>query len=170
MAARSYFGKSVGDLTVPEAALLAGMPKGPNYYSPDRYPERARERRAYVLSRMKEEGVITEAETNAALQSGLGLVPLERTRQEAGFHFVDHLGREARTLAGLDSLTAGSYTVRTTLNAGLQTATETILQDGLARYEAATGRARFEGPELNLAEAVKRIEASNGRGRAETRR
>ncbi|GJD98546.1 penicillin-binding protein 1A [Methylobacterium isbiliense] len=160
MAARSYFGKSVGDLTVPEAALLAGMPKGPNYYSPDRYPERARERRAYVLSRMKEEGVITEAETNAALQSGLGLVPLERTRQEAGFHFVDHLGREARTLAGLDSLTAGSYTVRTTLNAGLQTATETILQDGLARYEAATGRARFEGPELNLAEAVKRIEAA----------
>ncbi|ACL60686.1 penicillin-binding protein 1A [Methylobacterium nodulans] len=160
MAARLYFGKSVKDLTVPEAALLAGMPKGPNYYSPDRYPDRARERRAYVLTRMKEEGVIDEAAMNAALKSDLGLVPLERTRQEAGFYYVDHLGREARSLAGLDSLTANAYTVRSTLNAGLQTATESILQESLSRYEAATGRARFEGPELNLAEAVKRIEAA----------
>ncbi|GJD48795.1 Biosynthetic peptidoglycan transglycosylase [Methylobacterium crusticola] len=160
MAARSYFGKSVRDLGVAEAALLAGMPKGPNYYSPDRYPERARERRAYVLSRMKEEGAITEGEMNAAMAAALSLAPLERTRQEAGFHFVDHLAREARTLAGLDSLTAGTYTVRSTLNAGLQTATESILQESLARYEAATGRARFESPEMNLADAVRRIEAA----------
>ncbi|MGY2049069.1 penicillin-binding protein 1A [Methylobacterium sp. JK268] len=165
MAARSYFGKSVKDLTVPEAALLAGMPKGPNFYSPDKYPDRARERRAYVLSRMKEEGVIDEAAMNAALKSDLGLVPLERTRQEAGFYYVDHLGREARSLAGLESLTAGSYTIRTTLNAGLQAATESILQESLARYEAATGRARFEGPEMNLAEAVKRIEAADAKAR-----
>ncbi|MFE1601696.1 penicillin-binding protein 1A [Methylobacterium sp. ID0610] len=160
MAARSYFGKSVKDLRVPEAALLAGMPKGPNYYSPDRYPDRARERRAYVLSRMKEEGVIDEAAMNAALKSDLGLVPLERTRQEAGFYYVDHLGREARSLAGLDSLTASAYTVRSTLNAGLQSATESILQEALSRYEASTGRARFEGAEFNLTDAVKRIEAA----------
>ncbi len=158
MAARSYFGKSVGQLTVPEAALLAGMPKGPNFYSPDRYPDRAKERRAYVLARMKEEGVITEAQLTQAANAPLGLAPIETARRESGFYFVDHLTREARTFAGLDSLTTASHVVRATINAGLQTATETALQDGLAAYERSTGRQRYEGPELNLAEAVRRLE------------
>ncbi len=109
---------------------------------------------------MKEEGAITEAEMTTALAAPLGLAPLERLRQDAGFHFVDHLTREARTLAGLDSLTAGAYTVRSTLNAGLQEATEGILQESLSRYEASTGRARYEGPEANLSDAVRRIEAA----------
>ncbi|WP_204276608.1 transglycosylase domain-containing protein, partial [Klebsiella aerogenes] len=82
MAARSYFGKSVGALTLPEAALLAGMPKGPNYYSPDRQPERARERRAYVLARLKEEGAITDAEMAEAVKADLGLKPAESARRD----------------------------------------------------------------------------------------
>ncbi|GJD31679.1 Biosynthetic peptidoglycan transglycosylase [Methylobacterium adhaesivum] len=160
MAARSYFGKSVGQLTVPEAALLAGMPKGPNFYSPDKYPDRARERRAYVLARMKEEGVITEAQLTQAANAPLGLVTLEASRRDSGFYFVDHLTREARTFAGIDSLTSASHVVRSTINAGLQTATETALQDGLANYERATGRQRYEGPELNLAEAVRKLDGA----------
>ncbi|MBY0259903.1 transglycosylase domain-containing protein [Methylobacterium sp.] len=160
MAARSYFGKSVGQLTVPEAALLAGMPKGPNFYSPDKYPDRARERRAYVLARMKEEGVITEAQLGEAANAPLGLKPLDATRRDAGFYFVDHLAREVRTFAGVESLTAASHVVRSTLNAGLQTATETALQEGLATYERATGRARYEGPELNIADAVRKLEGA----------
>ncbi|MFF8802112.1 MULTISPECIES: penicillin-binding protein 1A [unclassified Methylobacterium] len=160
MAARAWFGKSVGALTLPEAALLAGLPKGPNYYSPDKYPDRARERRAYVLSRMKEEGAITEAQMNAALASDLGIRPPDAARQDSGFYLVDHVAREARTFAGLESLTKASYTVRATVNAGLQSALEGALQEGLSTYERGTGRARYEGPELNLAEAVKRIEAA----------
>lgn len=160
MAARSYFGKSVGQLTVPEAALLAGMPKGPNFYNPDRYPDRARERRAYVLARMKEEGVITDAQLTEAANAPLGLAPIETARRESGFYFVDHLTREARTFAGLDSLTMASHIVRSTLNAGLQVATETALQEGLSAYERSTGRQRYEGPELNLAEAVRRLETA----------
>ncbi|MDR7037310.1 membrane carboxypeptidase/penicillin-binding protein [Methylobacterium sp. BE186] len=160
MAARSYFGKSVGDLTLPEAALLAGMPKGPNYYSPDKYPYRARERRAYVLSRLKEEGAITEAQMAQAVTSDLGLKPVETARRDSGFYVVDHLAREARTFGGLDSLTAASFTVRSTINAGLQRATESVLQDGLATYERATGRQSFTGPEFNLADAVRKIEAA----------
>ncbi|MEA1833747.1 transglycosylase domain-containing protein [Methylobacterium durans] len=160
MAARSYFGKSVGDLTLPEAALLAGMPKGPNYYSPDRYPDRARERRAYVLSRLKEEGAITEEQMAEAVKSDLGLKPVETARRDSGFYVVDHLAREARTFGGLDSLTAASFTVRSTVNAGLQRAIESVLQDGLANYERATGRQSFTGPEFNLADAVRKIEAA----------
>ncbi|MER2266019.1 penicillin-binding protein 1A [Methylobacterium oxalidis] len=160
MAARSYFGKSVGDLTLPEAALLAGMPKGPNYYSPDKYPDRARERRAYVLSRLKEEGAITEEQMAQAVKADLGLKPVETARRDSGFYVVDHLAREARTFGGIESLTSASYTVRSTVNAGLQRAVETVLQDGLANYERATGRQSFTGPELNLAEAVRKIESA----------
>ncbi|WP_267354882.1 MULTISPECIES: transglycosylase domain-containing protein [unclassified Methylobacterium] len=160
MAAESYFGKPVGQLTLPEAALLAGMPKGPNFYSPDKYPERARERRAYVLSRLKEEGTITEAEMSAAIKSDLGLKSIESARRDSGFYAVDFLNREARTFAGVDSLTAGSFTVRSTINAGLQRAVEEALQDGLANYERSTGRQAFTGPELNLADSVRRIQAA----------
>ncbi|MDB5647071.1 transglycosylase domain-containing protein [Methylobacterium sp.] len=160
MAARSYFGKSVGQLSVTEAALLAGMPKGPNFYNPDKYPDRARERRAYVLARMKEEGVITEAQLGEAANAPLGLKPIESARRDSGFYFVDHLAREVRTFAGVESLTAASHVVRTTLNAGLQTATETALQEGLATYERSTGRQRYEGPEFNLAEAVRKLEGA----------
>ncbi|MGV7033904.1 penicillin-binding protein 1A [Methylobacterium symbioticum] len=161
MAARSYFGKSVGALTLPEAALLAGMPKGPNFYSPDRYPDRARERRAYVLSRLKEEGAITEAQMAEAVKADLGLKPIETARRDSGFYVVDYLNREARTLAGVESLTAASYTVRSTINAGLQRAVEGALQDGLATYERATGRQSWSGPELTLAESVRRLEAAS---------
>ncbi|WP_375408733.1 penicillin-binding protein 1A [uncultured Methylobacterium sp.] len=161
MAARSYFGKSVGALTLPEAALLAGMPKGPNFYSPDRYPDRARERRAYVLARMKDEGVITEAELAEAANAPLGLAPAEATRRDSGFYVVDHLAREARTFAGLESLTAASYTLRSTINAGLQRAAESALQDGLANYERATGRQVYEGPEFNLAESIRKLEGGS---------
>ena len=160
MAAESYFGKPVGQLTLPEAALLAGMPKGPNFYNPDKYPERARERRAYVLARLKEEGTITEAEMSAAIKADLGLKPIEAARRDSGFYAVDFLNREARTFAGVDSLTSGSLTVRSTINAGLQRAVEESLQDGLANYERATGRQSFTGPELNLADSVRRIQAA----------
>ena len=160
MAAQSYFGKPVGQLILPEAALLAGMPKGPNFYSPDRYPDRARERRAYVLARLKDEGTITEAEMNTAIKADLGLKPIEIARRDSGFYVVDFLNREARTFAGVDSLTAGSLTVRSTINAGLQRAVEEALQDGLANYERSTGRQTFAGPELNLADSVRRIQAA----------
>ena len=53
MAARSYFGKSAKDLSLADAALLAGITKGPNFYNPERHPDRARERIAYVLGRMQ---------------------------------------------------------------------------------------------------------------------
>ena len=160
MAAQSYFGKSVGQLTLPEAALLAGMPKGPNFYSPDKYPERALERRAYVLARLKEDGTITDAEMSGAVNADLGLKPVDATRRDSGFYVVDYLNREARTFAGVDSLTAGSFTVRSTINAGLQRAVEGALQDGLANYERATGRQTYTGPELNLADSIRRIQAA----------
>jgi membrane carboxypeptidase/penicillin-binding protein len=160
MAARSWFGKSAKALTLEEGALLAGLPKGPNFYSPDRFPERAQERLAYVLNRMKEDGALSEDEMRRAMAQKPRLAAFERPRRDSGLHFVDHLGREAKTFAAVEGLTASSYVVRSTLDAALQRATETALQEGLARYELTTGRMRFEGAESNLAEAVRKLEAS----------
>src|SRR5262245_33199027 len=67
LAARSYFGKGAKDLNLEEAALLAGLTKGPNYFSPDRHPGRAQERLAYVLSRLREDGVIVAEQSSRGL-------------------------------------------------------------------------------------------------------
>ena len=160
MAARSWFSKTARDLTLAEGALLAGLPKGPNYYSPDRFPERAQERLAYVLNRMKEDGAISADEMQRALAAKTVLAAFERPRRDAGLHFVDHLNREAKTFAGVDGLTSASYVVRSTLDAPLQRATESALQEGLARYELSTGRMRFEGAEANLGETIKKLETA----------
>src|SRR5246127_2195678 len=126
MAARSYFGKSAKDLTLPEGAMLAGLLKGPSFYNPDRHPDRAKERLTYVLSRMQEDGVITaEQKTAAALPKR---VVYAMPHRDSGFNFVDYLGRESKT-DGVDSLTAQTYTVRSTINAQLQRETEAALQE-----------------------------------------
>ena len=167
MAARSYFGKPATELNLAEGALLAGLTKGPNYFSPDRHPDRARERAAYVLNRMQEDGVIDAEQVRQAMGKTPQLVAYERVRRDTGFYFVDHLGREAKTAAGIDILAGASYTIHSTIHAGLQRATEAALQEGLAAYERNTGRARFSGPEANLADAVHRIEAERNSATAD---
>src|SRR5437762_12203466 len=77
LAARSYFGKPAKELTVEEGALLAGLTKGPNYYSPDRQPARAQERLAYVLSRLKEDGVAGADPPERGLPALPGLIAYE---------------------------------------------------------------------------------------------
>jgi membrane carboxypeptidase/penicillin-binding protein len=163
VAARSYFGKPVKDLSLKEGALLAGLTKGPTYFSPDRQPNRARERLGYVLNRMREDGMLG-AEAHAE-GTGPTLPPLPvmianaRPRRDIGFHFIDRVAREERTIAGLDRMTDTSYTVHSTIDQPLQRAVEEALQEGLARYERNNGRAQFLGPEANLGPAILRLEA-----------
>src|SRR5205807_574894 len=111
MAARSYFGKSAKALSLREGALLAALTKGPNYFNPDRHPARAQERLAYVLGRMQEDRAISPEQAKQAQGSLPTFVAFERVRRDTGFHFTDHLAREAKALAGIDALTADSYTV-----------------------------------------------------------
>jgi membrane carboxypeptidase/penicillin-binding protein len=161
MAARSYFGKGAKALSVSEGALLAGLTKGPNYYNPETQPQRTQERMAYVLSRMQEDGLLRPEQVQQAVASLPQRVPFERTRRTTGFHFVDHVSRDARTLADIGSMTAGAYTVRSTINPALQQAAEAALQEGLARYELSIGRQRYQGAEINLAETIKALESKD---------
>jgi len=161
LAAGSYFGKPAKELTLEEGALLAGLTKGPNYYSPDRQPARAQERLAYVLSRMREDGTIgaRNEEPRRGLPPLPTIVAYERPRRDIGFHFVDQVAREAKLIAGIDAITANSYTVRSTISPPLQRAVEAALQEGLSRYERSAGRVQFRGAEANLAQAMQKIEA-----------
>ena len=72
------------------------------------------------------------------------MVAYERPRRDIGFHFVDQVAREAKSVAGLETITANSYTVRSTINPQLQRAVETTLQEGLSRYE----RSAYEKEEM----------------------
>jgi len=165
VAARTYFGKPASALDVSEGAMLAGLAKGPNYFNPDRYPDRAQERFAYVLNRMQENGALDADGMQRALGAKPIVVAYERQRRTTGLHFIDHLTREAKSAAGIETLTGASYVVRSTIHPELQRATEAALQEGLSRYERMTGRAAFQGPETNLAEAIRRIEAEQKPGK-----
>ena len=160
MAARRYFGKSAKELSLADGALLAGLTKGPSYFSPDRYPDRALARYEYVLTRMQQDGVIDADQMRQAAATEPRMVALERTGRDSGLYFVDQIRREAKTAADVDLLTGGSYTVRSTINPALQRAMETALQDGLARYEITRGRVEFQGAETNLANTVRRVQAA----------
>jgi membrane carboxypeptidase/penicillin-binding protein len=144
--------------------LLAGLTKGPNYFSPDRQPTRAQERLAYVLSRLREDGMLGSTdEPSRGLPALPTMVAYERPRRDIGFHFVDQVAREAKAIAGIDAITAHSYTVRSTISPPLQRAVEETLQEGLSRYERSTGRVQFRGAEANLAKAMQRIESDSKR-------
>jgi penicillin-binding protein 1A len=161
MAARSYFGKSAQDLTIAEGAMLAGLLKGPSFFNPDRHPDRAKERLAYVLGRMEEDGVISAEDKDKALAAPPKLLAFEQRRRDSGLHFIDFLSREAKN-DGVTSLTAEPYTVHSTINAALQREAEASLQEGLARFEMSSGRAQFRGPEANIGDAVQKLSASGG--------
>jgi membrane carboxypeptidase/penicillin-binding protein len=163
MASRGYFGKSASELSVAQGALLAGLTKGPNFFNPDRHPARMRDRFTYVLGRMLEDNAIGAETMKETVGVGIPeLVPFERPRRSSGFYYTDHIAREARTVAGLDGLTTQSYTVHSTVNPQLQRAAETALQEGLARFEIATGRVQNRAAEANLGEAISRIEVQPG--------
>jgi penicillin-binding protein 1A len=164
MAARSYFGKSAKDLALGEAAMLAGLLKGPNYFDPDRHPDRAKERLTYVLGRMQEDGVIDAQQKELALTAPPKVVAFSRSHRDSAFQFVDFVAHEARG-DGIESLTAQPYTVHTTVNAQLQRDTESALQEGLAQYEMSAERIVWHGAEANLADAIQKLA---GHGRAGT--
>jgi penicillin-binding protein 1A len=163
LAARNYFGKPVGGLTLQEGALLAGLPKGPTYYSPDRHPDRAQERLAYVLGRMQEDG--DAGAVDAAKVSLPRMVAYDHVAQrDSGYYFLDHITREARNVAGIATLATPTTTVRTTIRPDLQRTAEAALQEGLFQYEMRNGRVEWHGPEMNLADAIRRIENGSQRG------
>ncbi len=138
-AAQTYFDKSLDELTLGEAAFLAGLPKAPNRYNPTRSRQAAQARRDWVIDRMVEDGAVTQAE--AAEAEGQPLEP--RHRQEAvqasAPYFAEEVRRELLARYGEKVLYGAGLSVRTSLDARLQAAADTALRDGLIAYERGHG-------------------------------
>jgi 1A family penicillin-binding protein len=164
-AARMYFGKSVQDLTLPEAAMLAALPRSPGNYSPFERPELAQRRRAIVVGRLLEQGYISEAEAKATNRAPLGLVSSER-RRGSGQYFLEYLQQGLEAKYGSDVLYKSGLAVYTTLDPVLQRASEHALRDGLQALVARqTARAKNRGDQGAPAApegAVVVMEASTG--------
>src|SRR5262249_32699994 len=115
-------------------------------------------------SRLQEEGVFAAEAPGRGLPPLPALVPYERPRRDVGVHFVDQVAREAKSIAGIEAITANSYTVRSTISPQVQPAVEGARQEGLSRYERSAGRVQFRGAEANLSQATLRIEADKRPG------
>jgi penicillin-binding protein 1A len=160
-AARTYFGKSVGELTVREAALLAGLPRAPSSYSPFEHADAARRRREIVLRRMVEYGVLEDAEAKRLARSDLGLIPPER-RRTTGQYFLEYVQQTLEGKYGADMVFKGGLNVYTTLNPTMQLTAEQALRDGLKALEGRSKTKTTDHPEG----AIVTIEPQTGYVRA----
>jgi penicillin-binding protein 1C len=136
-AAETYFGKKVGELTLAESALLAGLPQLPAYYDPYSHPDRAKERQGVVLGLMVEQGYITEAEADAAFQEPLAYKPLEFNLTAP--HYTLFVRQQLEQLLGPDALYKAGLEVHTTLDPRLQAEAERIVAENVAALAANNG-------------------------------
>src|SRR5438045_1682781 len=140
-ASRTYFGKSVTELNVKEAALLAGLPRAPSTYSPFDHPDAAKRRREVVLRRMVEYGALKDADAKKLARADLGLIPPER-RRTTGQYFLEYVQQTLEAKYGADMVFKGGLNVYTTLNPTMQLAAEQALRDGLKALEGRTAKGK----------------------------
>ncbi|NCP41381.1 MAG: penicillin-binding protein 1A [Rhodoferax sp.] len=145
-ASEAYFGKPLQEITIAEAAMLAGLPKAPSAYNPINNPKRARTRQLYIINRMLENGFITAAQAEAAKQEPL------RVRSSANNNAVhaEYLAETVRQLIYAqygDSTYTRGLNVHTTLRAADQITAYQALRRGIMNYER---RQVYRGPEQFL--------------------
>ena len=146
-ASEVYFGKPLKDVTIAEAAMLAGLPKAPSAYNPISNPKRARIRQLYIIERMAENGFITAEQARVARDEPLQL----RNASHSDRVNADYVAEMARQLVyaqyGDEAYTRG-LNVYTTLNASEQEVAYAALRKGIMDYER---RQRYRGPEKFIA-------------------
>jgi len=129
-AAWNYFSKTPDQLTLPEAALIAGLPPAPSVYSPLVNPELARQQRSIVLERMRQEGFITSASASAARNSPLNLKPaIPKYFNSAAPFFTSWVAQELPKIVTQEQLEVGGLKVRTSLNLDWQTKAQQVIRE-----------------------------------------
>jgi penicillin-binding protein 1A len=164
-ASQGYFGKSARHLTLPEAALLAGLPKAPSNYSPFLYMDKARQRQTYVLERMVEDGYITPREKQEAIAAPVMLRSV-RPKEKVAPYFVEHVRRYIQEKYGSDVLYKEGLEVYTTLNLAMQKAARDAVAKGLQELDLregyASGRSQSQGALLCMEARTGAIRAMVG--------
>jgi penicillin-binding protein 1A len=140
-AAQSYFGKELSELTLAEAAFLAGLPKSPNHYSPFKAYDRAKKRQEHVLFRMAEAGFIDQAERERAAAEKLNF--RRPGSEHLGPYFVEYVRQLLVAKFGESMVYKGGLEVFTTLNIDMQRAAEAAVLNGLRELDKRQG---WRGP------------------------
>ena len=143
-AARTYFDKSVGDLTLAQAALIAGLVPAPSRYTPRNEPELARRRQQFVLRRMMEQDFITPEQREEALAEEIVVTrPPESELARAVAYFNEEVRRYLVARYGDEEVLTGGLTVRTTMDPEAQLAAYQSVRQGLRDHDRRTG---YRGP------------------------
>ncbi len=143
-AARTFFGKSAGELTLAEASLLAGLPKSPTRYNPFRYPDRAGERQKVVLERMVTSKMISPEEAREAASEPIDLRVHGRSLRVDSY-FLDAVMKSLEETYGSEVVYHGGLRVFTTLNVQFQQQAEAALQQGITHIESLMDSTRDQG-------------------------
>ncbi len=149
-AALAYFGKDAKDLTLPQMAYLAILPKGPSNYRPERFYDRALARRNWVLGEMLRNGFIDRAQHDAAVATPLGTISRAQVKDiVVGGYFTEEVRRQLiakfgdKASDGPYSVYAGGLWVRTSIDPKLQNYAEAALREGLLQFDRGRG---WSGP------------------------
>jgi len=134
IASARYFDKKAKDLTIPEAALIIGMPQLPSAYYPYRHPEKAMRRRNIVLGRMLEENVITTPEYQAAIADTM-LLTRSREKRSSDDYFISYIRPQLERKYGTTQLFTGGLKIYTTLDSELQAYADSVLNAQLIKFE-----------------------------------
>jgi penicillin-binding protein 1A len=134
-AARGYFGKHAKELSIAEAALIAGLAPAPNAYNPRVDLDAAVRRRTFVLGQMREKGFVKPADYDAAIVEPVKLAPVIEAGEEIAPEVVDHVRKLIKELAGEEAARKGGFTVETTIDPKLQVAARAAVREGIAAYD-----------------------------------
>jgi len=146
-AARYYFGKSVRDINLAEAALLAGLPQSPERLSPRKHPDAAKTRQRYVLGQMAEHGIIDRATADRVAAEPIRLARESASARGIAAEAVDIVGGVLGEKIGEEAAVENGITVATTIDGHLQELARTALERGLEEIDARQG---FRGPSGHL--------------------
>jgi penicillin-binding protein 1A len=150
LAAETYFGKEVEELNLAEMAMMAGLPKAPNSYSPIKHLDKAKERQGYVLERMVKEGYITQAEAEHAKATPIVIRALKKVNADHSAYFLETVRQQLEEKYGEERLYKDGLKIYTTMNAEMQKGAYDSVVNGLKALDKRQG---FRGAAKYLAEA-----------------
>jgi penicillin-binding protein 1A len=146
-AAENYYRKNVWELTLPEISLIAGLPQAPSSYSPFQHPEAAKRRRSYVLRRMLEEGMISRAEHDGAIDAPIKVYPVPDISRDTAPYVTEHIRRDLLARYGNERLLRDGLKVYTTVDLERETDAVAATLRGVIEADKRQG---YRGPLTHL--------------------
>jgi penicillin-binding protein 1A len=153
-AAETYYSKHASDLTLPEAAMIAGLPQAPSQYNPLLNPRAAEARRNEVLQAMEQQGDISSAEYTEALNQGLGLRPGQKYNRIRDPYIFDLVKQELEDRYGLNTVQNGGLKVYTTIQPRLQDAAQSAVDSCSVCYSGGGPQSALASVDPNNGEIV----------------